>query len=72
MFERNSKRVEEFLNLDIEVGDLVKSVYPSMSGLHGVVVDIKSSPPITISVRWNNNDFDIYDPQELVVVSEKK
>tara|TARA_R110000824_G_scaffold202745_2_gene386952 strand:+ start:543 stop:776 length:234 start_codon:yes stop_codon:yes gene_type:complete len=73
MFNNNMKKIEDFLSLDIEVGDLVKSVVPSMSHLHGVVTDIDAKAPYSISVRWNkSNLFNIYLPVELIVVSPRK
>jgi hypothetical protein len=73
MFNSNMKKVEEFLSLDIEVGDLVKSVVPSMSSLVGIVTNIDARQPYSISVKWNkDNLFNLYGPDELIVVSPRK
>ena len=73
MFDSNMKKVEKFLSLDIEVGDLVKSVVPSMSSLIGVVTNIDAKQPYSITVRWNKDSlFNIYSPDELIVVSPRK
>jgi len=73
MFDSNMKKVEQFLSLDVEVGDLVKSVVPSMSSLIGVVTNIDAKQPYSITVRWNKDSlFNIYSPDELIVVSPRK
>jgi hypothetical protein len=73
VFNRNMKKINEFLDIEIEIGDLVKSVHPSMSSLLGVVADIEPHHDLwEVRVKWNNNEIKYYSPDELIVLSGMK
>ena len=73
MWKSNNKKVSDFLKLPFDVGDLVAAATPDHRGLSGIVVDVKSSSdPYLIHVKWNNDTFNIYTPEELYLLVPQK
>ena len=61
------------MKLPFDVGDLVAAAIPNHRGLSGIVVDVRSSSdPYLIHVKWNDDSFNIYTPEELYLLTAYK